>query len=143
MFSKKIIVMRLDGHELLFEIEGEMVNVTRMGRPYGPEKRPDVWLRTPEAAEIQKMVAIIKGCNTKSLIRIDGEGDNAKVWFDMGLAIPYAGWLLPAFQRWCAVQVLRMKEQIACEHDVGNPRDDDDDRGAVMVGIHRLGDLPS
>ena len=133
----------MDGHELVFEVQDDMVNATRMSSKYGDEKQPSVWLQTEEAAGIRKIVSMIKNCPEQDLVQIRGEGKHAEVWMDMGLAISYAGWLLPAFMEWCARQVMHLKAKIAREHLHPREGDEDDDTRRILVQICRPGDLPS
>nr|DAL26528.1 MAG TPA_asm: KilA-N domain [Caudoviricetes sp.] len=138
--KKDLHILHMDGHELVFEIEDDMVNATRMSSSYGTDKHPSIWLQTREAAGIREIVSAIKGCPEKNLVEARGEGDHTEIWMDMGLAISYAGWLLPAFMEWCAREVRRLKEEIA-RRDLHTHEEEDEHR--IIIHIHRSDDLPS
>lgn len=133
-------IVQMDGHKLVFEMQGDMVNTTRMSSSYGIDKQPTIWLKTKEAAGIREMIAAIKGCPEANLVQTRGEGEHSEIWMDMGLAISYAGWLLPAFMEWCAREVRHIKEEIARRHLRTH---EEEDVHRIIIQIHRSDDLPS
>lgn len=133
-------ILRMDGHELVFEVQDDMVNATRMSGTYGAEKQPSIWLETREALGIREIVSTLKGCSERDLVQVRGEGEHAEIWMDMGLAISYAGWLLPAFMEWCAQEVRNLKEEIARRHLQAH---EDETERRIIIQIHRSDDLPS
>ena len=133
-------ILKFGDKELICEIDGEMLNATRMGLPFGSEKSPTVWLNTDEAAGIRTLIASIKGCDPEELVSVKGDGDKATIWIDMGLGLPYAGWLLPEFLNWCAEKARTMKEEMVRERgsDAKN-----DTECHVLIGIRRSDDKTS
>ena len=125
----------IDGKELVFKMRGDMVDVTLLGDSFGKKKHPLVWLNTEQAALIATVIGTIKKCPPESLIHLENEDENIRIWFDMGLALSYAGWCFPAFNKWCAEQIRDLKRQMDCQEKKDRPQD-------ILMAIYRPGGLP-
>lgn len=136
--------MQFDDKELIFEVEGEMLNATRMSLTYGQEKSPEKWLDTNEAKGLQKLIAAIEDCKPEEIVCTRGEGENVTVWMNMGLGLPYAGWLLPAFKEWCAKKVKEIKKETTKKRAaVKSSLEDMEDSTVVVMQVQHPDSKPS
>ena len=94
-------VMKFHGSQIAFEeINGKMmVNATQMAKPFS--KTPKDWLRTQQANELLKVVAVRHICLTNDLQVVRQGGVNQGTFFEKNVALFFAQWLSPEFYLAC------------------------------------------
>ena len=94
-------VMEFHGNQIAFEeINGKMmVNATQMAKPFG--KTPKDWLRTQQAKDLVKVVAVRHICLTDDLQVVRQGGVNQGTFFEKNVALFFAQWLSPEFYLAC------------------------------------------
>ena len=99
--NEQISVLQFHGSNIAFEeINGKMmVNATQMAKAYG--KKPDNWLRTQQAKDLAKVLAVSHICETKDLQVVRQGGKNQGTWLHEELALIFAQWLSPEFYLAC------------------------------------------
>lgn len=134
-------IMNIEGKELVFKIRGDMVDATLLGLPFGKKKHPLVWLKTMEAPLIATVIGVIKKCPPEDLVHIEGNDNDIRVWFDMGLAVSYAGWCFPPIKKWCADQIRKIEKRM--DERMQQEKDENDDLpDGILIAIRHPGDLP-
>ena len=117
--NEQISVLQFHGSNIAFEeINGKMmVNATQMAKAYG--KKPDNWLRTQQAKDLAKVLAVSHICETKDLQVVRQGGKNQGTWLHEELALIFAQWLSPEFYLACNS---KLKELLTKQALIFNPK---------------------
>lgn len=94
-------------NQVIFQMEGnEMINTTKLSKPFGAKKKPTFWLRTQAAQEYVEALSTELQICTSALIKVVRGGDSQQgTWMHPDIAIEYARWLNPRFGIWCNLRI--------------------------------------
>lgn len=135
-------IVPTEGEKLKFEIKDNMVDVTYLGLPFGENKHPLAWLQTREASQVAAMIAFIRKCNPKELVRIEGKDDDPRIWFDIRLALCYIGWVFPPFKQWFVDKIDEIEKRLMKNVHQRRTDEDKDESHGILIAFHRPGDKP-
>lgn len=106
-------VLQYQGSKVAIEeINGkQMINATQMAKPFG--KTTKDWLRTQQAKELLKTVAVRQMCLTADLKTVRQGGTNQGTWFHEDVALLFAQWLSPDFYLACNAKLKELLSEEA------------------------------